>query len=66
MSGGGADSGVKGGQAVVVAVLLGLGGDADSGSGGGMYGVGGGDRRDRDGLNLWVGYCIKRNIRDGT
>ena len=34
VSGGGADSGVKGGQAVVVAVLLGLGGDADSGSGG--------------------------------
>ena len=51
MSGGGDASGVMGGQAVVGAVRLGLGGDADRGSGGIIGGRGGGDGQygDRDG-----------------
>ena len=48
MSGGGAEAGVKGGQAVVGTVQLGIGGDADVGSGGRTDGGGGGYR--------WGGY----------
>ena len=42
VSSGGAEAGVKGGQAVVVTGRIGLGGDADGGSGGGTDGGGGG------------------------
>ena len=49
VSGGGAEAGVKGGQAVVEEVHTGFGGDADSGSGDGIDGEVGGDGRDGDG-----------------
>ena len=53
VSGGGAEAGVKGGQAVVGAGRTGFGGDADGDSGGGTDGGGGGDGWDEDGLNRW-------------
>ena len=67
MYGSGAEARVKGGQAVVGAGRLGLGGDADIGLGGGTDGGIGGDGQDRGGygerLNRWGGYCRKRNLR---
>ena len=55
MSGGGAEDGIKGDQVVVVAVRLGIGGDAAGGSGGGQDVGGGLDRLDVYVLNWWGG-----------
>ena len=51
MSGGGAEAGVKGGQAVVGTVQLGIGGDADVGSGG---------RTDGGGGRIQMGWILRR------
>ena len=55
VSGGGAEAGVKGDQAVVGAGLIVCGGDADGGSGVGTDGRVGGDEQDGDGdgLSRW-------------
>ena len=55
LSGGGEEAGVKGFQAVVGELRLGIGGDVDGGSVGGTDGGRGVDIQDqyRDGLNRW-------------
>ena len=62
-------SGFTGGQTVVGAGRLGLGGDVDGGKGGGMGGRGGGDGRYGDGyrkLIRWEGIVANANFRDGA
>ena len=55
MSGGGAEAGVKGDQAVVGSGRIGCGGDVDGASGGRTYGGGGGNGQDGYGDRLsWL------------
>ena len=66
VSGGNIEARVKGGQAVVRSVQIGLGGDVDGGLGGRTDRGGGVYGQDGDGLNRWEGYCSTLNIRDGV
>ena len=64
MSGGGAEAGVKGVQAVVVAGHNLFGGDADGGLGGGTDRGGAGYKQDgyRDGLSRWEDNIAHINL----